>query len=53
MRQFVRAWINEWDLLRLYPDYTPDIEVLDVDFGYSEDQDLGMGSEETPLEDGA
>ena len=23
MRQYVRRWINEWDLRRLYPDYAP------------------------------
>ena len=33
MRQYVRAWINEWDLLRLDPGYQPRISVagLDVD----------------------
>ena len=27
MRQYVRAWINEWDLRRLDPAYVPDIAV--------------------------
>jgi hypothetical protein len=33
MRQYVRAWINEWDLRRLYPGYEPDLmsETLDID----------------------
>ena len=52
MRQYVRAWINEWDLVRLDPEYKPDIEVLEVKLGYNEDKDLGMGSEEAPFEEG-
>lgn len=40
MRQYVRAWINEWDLVRLYPGYRPETEVLDVPTDYSEDPDL-------------
>jgi P-loop Domain of unknown function (DUF2791) len=40
MRQYVRAWINEWDLVRLYPEYVPDLEVLDVSSDYREDPDL-------------
>lgn len=30
MRQYVRAWINEWDLRRLDPAYTPDIAISTV-----------------------
>ena len=30
MRQYVRAWINAWDLVRLDPDYAPDTEVLEL-----------------------
>ena len=30
MRQYVRAWINEWDLRRLDPSYSPEIAVSDV-----------------------
>lgn len=26
MRQYVRAWITRWDLMRLYPGYTPEIQ---------------------------
>lgn len=48
MRQYVRAWINEWDLVRLYPDYTPETEVRDVISDYSEDADLERGAEDEP-----
>lgn len=41
MRQYVRAWINEWDLLRLDPGYRPETEVIDVASDYAEDPDLG------------
>lgn len=30
MRQYVRAWINEWDLRRLDPSYVPDIAATEV-----------------------
>jgi hypothetical protein len=40
MRQYVRAWINEWDLLRLDPAYRPEIEVVAVLSDYREDPDL-------------
>ncbi|MEA3217584.1 MAG: hypothetical protein QOJ19_3740 [Acidimicrobiia bacterium] len=43
MRQYVRAWINEWDLCRLDPDYVPDTTVTDVIVGYDEDADLEDG----------
>ena len=29
---FVRRWINEWDLRRLYPESEPDIEETELDF---------------------
>ncbi len=46
MRQYVRAWINEWDLRRLDPSYQPEISAtgLEVDLGTDndlEDQDEG------------
>jgi hypothetical protein len=44
MRQYVRAWINEWDLLRLDPGYRPETEVLTISSDYREDPDLD-GSE--------
>ncbi len=37
MRQYVRAWINEWDLVRLDPGYVPTTEVVEVVSSYSED----------------
>jgi len=40
MRQYVRAWINEWDLVRLDPAYQPATEVLDVVSDYGEQADL-------------
>ena len=44
MRQYVRAWINEWDLLRLDPDYQPATEIADeIASDYREDPDLEPG----------
>jgi hypothetical protein len=40
MREYVRWWITEWDLKRLYPDYAPAIEVTPVGPTYAEDADL-------------
>lgn len=40
MRQYVRAWINEWDLVRLDPAYRPNTEVVPVTFSYAEQSDL-------------
>ena len=40
MRQHVRTWINEWDLLRLDPCYRPETEVVDISSDYREDPDL-------------
>ena len=39
MRQHVRAWINEWDLVRQDPHYTPSTQVLDVPTDYRESTD--------------
>jgi hypothetical protein len=44
MREYVRGWITEWDLRRLYPDAKLDIEILEVRQTYEEDQEL-----ETPV----
>ncbi len=46
MRQYVRAWINEWDLVRLYPGYRPETEVFDVPSDYREDPDLERSDSE-------
>ena len=40
IRSFVRRWINEWDLRRLYPESEPDIEETELHFRYEEDRDL-------------
>ena len=44
MRQYVRAWINEWDLVRLDPEFTPATEVageaVATALGYQEDAKL-------------
>jgi hypothetical protein len=40
MRQYVRAWINEWDLVRLDPSFRPDTEVRDIQVPYSDRPDL-------------
>jgi hypothetical protein len=53
MRQYVRAWINEWDLVRLDPEFAPRTEVvgsaLDGATAYREDPDLeGIAPEATP-----
>jgi hypothetical protein len=40
MRQYVRRWINEWDLLRLYPDYRPSTVAERLEIAYEEDPDL-------------
>jgi hypothetical protein len=47
MRQYVRAWINEWDLRRLDPSYQPEITTSELVVDFAEDADLG-----TPTEDG-
>jgi P-loop Domain of unknown function (DUF2791) len=46
MRQYVRAWINEWDLRRLDPSYRPVIEIEELRSEYSEDTDLERASED-------
>lgn len=40
MREYVRGWITEWDLRRLYPEAQLDIEIMDVRQTYEEDQEL-------------
>ena len=40
MRQYVRAWINEWDLIRLDPGYRPVTDVVDVPRDYREVAEL-------------
>lgn len=40
MRQYVRAWINEWDLVRLDPGYRPITEVVEIPGDYRELDEL-------------
>lgn len=40
MRQYVRAWINEWDLIRLDPGYQPITDVVVVPVDYREVAEL-------------
>jgi hypothetical protein len=40
IRQYVRRWINEWDLKRLYPDYAPDTIVAELPVQYTEQPEL-------------
>jgi P-loop Domain of unknown function (DUF2791) len=40
MRQYVRAWINEWDLVRLDPAYRPSTSSSDVHMDFSESAEL-------------
>jgi hypothetical protein len=47
MRQYVRAWINEWDLLRLDPSFLPDTVAVEIASDYREDASL----EDASLED--
>jgi len=39
MRQYVRAWINAWDLVRLDPEHVPDTEVVELRTSYDEEID--------------
>lgn len=40
MRQQVRAWINEWDLVRLDPSYSPATLAASLHSRYDEDAEL-------------
>ncbi len=40
MRQYVRAWINEWDLVRLDPEFQPQSEAVSINSNYKEDSSL-------------
>jgi hypothetical protein len=50
IRQHIKRWINTWDLVRLFPDYHPDIQVTDIQQSYAEDPDLEKRSDEEPEE---
>lgn len=40
MRQYIRAWVNEWDLVRLDPTFTPRTETVEIATDYREDAEL-------------
>jgi hypothetical protein len=40
VREHVKSWIAEWDMMLLYPDYRTSIVVDEVTQDYSEDEDL-------------
>ena len=48
IRSFVRRWINEWDLRRLYPELKPHIEVSEMQFSYEEDTTLEHPASDDP-----
>ncbi len=50
MRYKVRAAINEWDLLRLYPDYSPETEGDEFRHTYEENVDLERESKDDDTE---
>jgi hypothetical protein len=50
IRQHIKRWINTWDLVRLYPDYSPDIEMSELKERYSEDLDLEDSEDESSEE---
>jgi hypothetical protein len=51
MRQYVRAWINEWDLIRLDPEFAPDTTVVATASEYTEDSDLGGSADDDQIAD--
>lgn len=46
MREYVRSWINEWDLRRLFPEHTPHIEIEEMPTQTGEDPDLQSSDED-------
>ncbi len=46
MRQYVRAWIHQWDLRRLDPSYRPDIAASEVVVDFSEDTHVDIEREQ-------
>jgi hypothetical protein len=44
MRQYVRAWINEWDLVHLDPGFRPHTQVAPLDTSYREQPELDTES---------
>jgi P-loop Domain of unknown function (DUF2791) len=53
MRQYVRRWINAWDLTRLYPGYSPATRATTLQTDYSERPDLELPAEPQPDPEGS
>lgn len=53
MRQHVRQWINEWDLRRADPSYTPNLVVSEIMLDYAEQPELETALEGEPPDDAA
>lgn len=51
MREYVRRWITEWDLKRLYPDESADVSVDRIQLDLSESPDLEQESEKRSDDD--
>ena len=51
IRSYVRRWINEWDLRRLYPGFEPEIEETELTFSYEEDTTLEQAHSEDSVSD--
>jgi hypothetical protein len=47
MRQYVRAWINEWDLVRLDPAFQPESLAVDIPSNYQEDASLEVDASQS------
>ena len=50
MRSYVRRWINEWDLQRLYPGQIADTVESEIKMDYTESPELQQESEESAAE---
>ncbi|RMH32672.1 MAG: hypothetical protein D6690_13325 [Nitrospirae bacterium] len=53
MREYVRGWITEWDLRRLYPGEAVEIEFTKMQQNYSEDAEFEVSDEGEPSHDEA
>jgi hypothetical protein len=40
VREHIKSWITQWDMMLLYPEYGPEIVVDEIHVDYSEDADL-------------
>ncbi len=50
IRQHIKRWINEWDLMRLYPQYTPVTEVAEMKPDLSEQPEIEASTGDEPSE---